>query len=113
MKEVIAIIQPHRVESVVHALHDLMPFPGFTLLDSWGQGRGRGAGGAFAWTEENIDLQKHTILFIFCNDEAATEIVQRIQTAAHTGNPGDGLITVRPVERTVRIRTGEVQERAL
>jgi nitrogen regulatory protein P-II 1 len=47
MKEITAIIQPHTLSRVMHALHALPHFPGLTLLDAHGQGRGRGAGGAF------------------------------------------------------------------
>jgi nitrogen regulatory protein PII len=40
-------------------------------------------------------------------DELVESVVQTIQKAAHTGNPGDGRIFVIPVEETVKIRTGE------
>ena len=50
MKEIKAIIQPHMVSKVVRALHELPHFPGLTLFDARGQGRGRAAGGAFKVT---------------------------------------------------------------
>lgn len=45
MKEIKAIIQPHMLTRVMDALHALPHFPGVTVSDCQGQGRGRGAGG--------------------------------------------------------------------
>lgn len=42
---VTALIRPHMEGHVVRALHELPDFPGFTLTDVRGQGRGRGQGG--------------------------------------------------------------------
>ena len=44
---------------------------------------------------------------------AAARMVQVIQQAAHTGNPGDGLIVVTEAASVIRIRSGEQQEKAL
>lgn len=40
MKEIKATLQPHAVSRVVRALHGLPHFPGLTLADAIGQGRG-------------------------------------------------------------------------
>ena len=39
--------------------------------------------------------------------------LEAIQNAARTGKVGDGKIIVLPVENTVRIRTGELDDDAL
>ena len=113
MKEIKAIIQPHMVSKVVRALHGLPHFPGLTLFDARGQGRGRGAGGAFKVTEDSIDYHRKTVLEIVCNHEQADEIVEVIQRAAHTGNAGDGIILVTELPEVIRIRTGEKQQHAV
>jgi len=113
MKEIKAIIQPHVVSRVVRALHALAHFPGLTLIDARGQGRGRGAGGSFKVTEDNIDYHRKVILEIVCSDVHATDIAECIRQAAHTGNPGDGIIVVHDLDRVVRIRTGETQNGAV
>jgi nitrogen regulatory protein P-II 1 len=41
------------------------------------------------------------------------KVVEVIRTTAATGNIGDGKIFVIPVERTIRIRTGEEDDEAL
>ena len=45
--------------------------------------------------------------------EQADKVVAAIQNAARVGEVGDGKIFVSPIERAVRIRTGETDEAAL
>lgn len=113
MKEITAIIQPQTLSRVMHALHSLPHFPGVTLLDAHGQGRGRGTGGAFRPTEENFTFYKKTALLITCDDVHVDSIVAAIVQAARTGNKGDGLVTLKDVARVLRIRTGETAGQAL
>jgi len=113
MKEIKAIIQPHMVSKVVRALHELPHFPGLTVLEARGQGRGRGAGGSYKITEDDIDYHPKAVLEVVCADTLAAEITRTIQQTAHTGNKGDGIITVRELTEVVRIRTGEQQEKAV
>lgn len=113
MKEIKAIIQPHMVSKVVRALHELPHFPGLTISDARGQGRGRGAGGAFKVTEDSLDYHPRTVLGILCADELAASITETIRHAAHTGHTGDGIITVTDLAEVIRIRTGEKQAQAV
>jgi len=41
------------------------------------------------------------------------EVVEIIRKSAYTGNIGDGKIFILPVEKTIRIRTGETDSNAL
>ncbi len=113
MKEITAIIQPHTLSRVMHALYALPHFPGVTLLDAHGQGRGRGTGGAFRPTEENFSFHKKTMLIVTCDDAQADTLVAAIAHAARTGHAGDGLVTVKDVARVIRIRTSETAGQAL
>lgn len=113
MKEIKAIIHPHMVHKVVHALHELEHFPGLTLLEGRGEGRGRGPGGAYVVLENDIDYHQKTVMVIVCSDERVATITETIQTAAHTGHPGDGIITVKDLEEVIRIRTGETGDIAV
>ena len=113
MKEIKAIIQPHMLTKVMQALHALPHFPGVTVSDCQGQGRGRGAGGQFHATQESVFFTKKLKLEMFCADAVADELVTVIQRAAHTGNPGDGVIMVADLPRVVRIRSGAEQEEAV
>ncbi len=113
MKEVKAVLQPHIISRVVRALHALPHFPGLTVSDAHGQGRGRGEGGSFELTEDDVDYDRKVILEVVCAANVAAEIVETIRQAAHTGNKGDGIILVNEVREVIRIRTGEKQEQAV
>lgn len=113
MKEIKAILQPHVLTRVMEALHALPHFPGATVSDCQGQGRGRGRGGSYLPDEETIFFSKKSKLEILCGDALCDEIVQAIQRAAHTSNPGDGVIMVVDLVRVVRVRTGEQQDDAV
>ena len=113
MKEIKAFIQPHITGRVVMALHDLPHFPGLTIVEAHGQGRGRGAGGTFKLTEDEIFYHKSKLISIISTDELAPAIVRAIRAAAHTGQHGDGLIVVTDVAQAVRIRTGEQSDAAI
>jgi nitrogen regulatory protein P-II 1 len=113
MKEIKAIIQPHMLSKVMEALHALPHFPGVTVSDCLGQGRGRGVGGQYLATEQTIEFQKMTKLELFCSDACVDEIARLIQQTAHTGNPGDGVIMVADLPHVLRIRTGQEQDEAV
>ena len=113
MKEVKAIIQPHVLGKVMERLHRLPHFSGATVSDCQGQGRGRGTGGHYVPTMDSIFFQKRVRLEVFCSDEHAEEVVTAIKEAAHTGNSGDGIVTVADLDRVLRIRTGQQQDEAV
>jgi len=54
-----------------------------------------------------VNLLKKTRLEIAVNADYVEPTVQAIVKGARTGNIGDGKILVLPLERCVRIRTGE------
>lgn len=113
MKQIIAIIQPHRLEMVEQALHGMNHLPGFTLFPARGHARGRGAHHIFSADEWNPDTHEHIVLLMFCPDEIAPAAVEAIRAASHTGNPGDGMIAVTAVEDIVRIHSGERGDAAI
>ena len=113
MKEIKAIIQPHMLAKLMDALHAVPHFPGVTVSDCQGQGRGGGKGGQFEATQETIFFKKMTKIELFCADAVCDDLVEIIGAAAHTGNPGDGVIMVADLSRVVRIRTGQQQDEAV
>ena len=113
MKEIKTIIQPHMLNRVLDALHACEHFPGVTISDCQGQGRGRGKGGHYEATDDTIFFAKKVKLEMTCTDTVCDHLVAVIRKAAHTGNPGDGLITVAAVDRVLRIRTDEIQDDAV
>ena len=113
MKAIKAVIQPHMLSNVVRGLHALPHFPGFTIMDARGQGRGRGAGGSFKVTEEDIDYHRKIVLEVVCSDDLVASLVETIRLTAHTGRQGDGIITVGSLDDVVRIRSGETRDQAV
>lgn len=113
MREIKAIIQPHMLGKVMAALHALPHFPGATVIDVSGHGRGRGTGGHYEATVDSIYPKRKSRIEILCAASVCDELVATIRTAAHTGNPGDGLVWVTDVSRVVRIRSGQEGEQAV
>ena len=97
MKEIKAIIKPFKLEGVVEALREIKGLPAVTISPAHGLSVERGS----------FDQVVKTKLEIMVTDDLVESVIQAIQKAAHTGNPGDGRIFVIPVEETVKIRTGE------
>lgn len=104
MKEIKAIIRPHRLDAVLDALHSHPELPGVTVSTVRGFGRSVGR------TNGNAPVQYGTteMAKVECvvNDDQVEAVVDLIQQAAHTGNAGDGKILVFDVTHAVKIRTG-------
>ena len=113
MKEIKAVLQTHVLDKVLTALRAMPHFPGVTVSDCEGQGRGHGEGGTFRADPDNIFLSKKIKLEIFCASDICDSLVDTIEKAAHTGNPGDGIIIVADLPRVVRIGTGQEQDEAV
>lgn len=110
MKRVEAIIQPHKLNQVITALHRLPQFPGFTVLDAFGQGHGRGEGGNYRYdNKEGLLAHRRSLLVVICPDESASTIVNTIISETHTGQPGDGIIDVVDVGALYRIGNAEAR----
>jgi len=95
---------------VVRALHDLADFPGFTFDEVRGQGRGRGQGGAYVVSDEDITYHQYLELRLVCPMDQADEICRRIEAAAWTGRKGDGVVYTMPVNTFARIREAGAKE---
>jgi len=113
MKQITAIIRPHRLEAIEEALHALPHLPGFTVFPAQGHPRGHGQGHRFLVDEWNPDAHTALVLMVFCTDADAAGIVDAIHRAARTGKPGDGLVAVAELDDVLRLRTGERGDAAL
>lgn len=106
MKEIKAIIQPFRLESVCGALQAIGGLPGLTVsqVAGWGKAKGRDEGNVI---EAGHKFAGKTKLEIVVPDDMAQRVVETIANAARTGNIGDGKIFVYTVDDVLKIRTGE------
>ena len=116
MKIITAMVQPFMLSKVTGALELIEGFPGMTVTDVRGFGREKSTqdkGAPHRVIEDFVEYVKKARIEIVARDEMVERIVETLVNAAHTGNRGDGKVFVWPVERAVRIQTGEDQEAAL
>lgn len=111
-KKIEAIIREERFHAVKKALSDI-GIVGMTVFDV--VGRGRGSGMELQWRTGKyvVDLLPRKQINIVLSDENVDATVEAIKKAAHTGDKGDGVIFVYPVDRVIRISTGEEGKEAL
>ncbi len=112
MKLVTAIIQPHKLDDVRAALGEI-GIQGMTVTEARGFGRQKGHREVYRGAEYVVDFLPKIKLEIAINDDLVERAIDAIETAAKTGNVGDGKIFVSSLEQAVRIRTGETGPEAL
>jgi len=113
MKEIKAIIRPFKLDNIVTALHKIEGLPGLTVSEIKGFGRTKAKNADDAFREGLHDYIKRVKIELVVHNDIVDEVVDIIQTKAHTGNPGDGKIFVIDVVNTIRIRTNERGEQAI
>ncbi|MEQ1903402.1 MAG: P-II family nitrogen regulator [Pirellulaceae bacterium] len=109
MKLIIAIVQPHNLETVKQALTDVEVFR-LTIMDCQGFGRQKGKSEIYGGDDFTANLRRKVQLQIAVNEEFVEPTIAAIIKGGRTGphgEIGDGKIFVLPLEDVVRIRTGE------
>ena len=112
MKKIEAIIKPFKLDEVKEALHEV-GVSGITVTEAKGFGRQKGHTELYRGAEYVVDFLPKVKLEAVVEDAMADRVVEAIANAAKTGRIGDGKIFVVPVEKAVRIRTGELDEAAI
>jgi len=106
MKLVNAIVQPFTLDDVRHAVESVGVL-GLTISEVQGCGRQRGHTEVYRGAEYAIEFVPKVRVEVLVNEEFAERIVKAIISAARTGKIGDGKVWVSPVQKVIRIRTGE------
>ncbi|NJM75461.1 MAG: P-II family nitrogen regulator [Acaryochloridaceae cyanobacterium RU_4_10] len=106
MKKVEAIIRPFKLDEVKIALVNA-GVVGMTVSEVRGFGRQKGQTERYRGSEYTVEFLQKLKIEIVVEDGQVDMVVDKIVEAARTGEIGDGKIFVSPVERIVRIRTGE------
>ncbi len=112
MRKVEAVIKPFKLDDVRDALEEI-GVHGMTVTEVRGHGRQKGHTELYRGAEYVVDFVPKLKIEVVVSEARVDEVVEAIVQAARTGKVGDGKIFVVPVERTVRIRTGEEDEEAL
>ena len=112
MKKIEAIIKPFKLDEVKEALQEI-GIQGLSVVEVKGFGRQKGHTELYRGAEYVVDFLPKVKLEIVLSDDMVDGAIEAIVSAAKTDKIGDGKIFVSPVERAVRIRTGETGEDAL
>ena len=106
MKKVEAIIKPFKVDDVKAKLAGA-GVHGITVTEVKGFGSQRGHAEFYRGAEYVTEFVAKLKLEVIVRDDQVTSVVRTIESAARTGNIGDGKIFVLPLGDVCRIRTGE------
>ena len=112
MKLVTAIIKPFKLDEVREALSG-MGVQGITVTEVKGFGRQKGHTELYRGAEYVVDFLPKVKVEVVVKTEDVDRCVDAIVNVARTGKIGDGKIFVTPVERVVRIRTGDLDDAAI
>lgn len=102
MKEIKAVIQPARLSKIRSALRNIKDFPGMTVARVEGCGHHLKKP-AMGVREELTDYSPKVHLYLIVPDNMVEGVLQTIVEVGHTGNIGDGIVWVTPVERMIRL----------
>lgn len=106
MKKIEAIVKPFKLDDVKDALNNI-GITGMTISEVKGYGRQKGHTEIYRGAEYVVDFIPKVKIEIVVAAEQVDEVVDTLRTSANTGKIGDGKIFVLPVERVIRVRTGE------
>ncbi len=109
MKKIEAYIKPYVLEEVKTAVTSVGA-KGLTVSEVRGFGRQKGHTELYRGSEYQVDFLPKVKLEIVVPENLVDAIVEAVASSARTGKIGDGKLFVLPVEKALRIRTGEVGE---
>ena len=112
MQMIEAVIKPHKIDAVKHALARL-GILGVTAVECKGFGRQMGHTERYRGAKMDVGFVPKVLLKVCVKSEDASKAANAIIEAARTGEVGDGKIFIYPVAQVIRIRTGETNEQAL
>lgn len=112
MKKIEAIIKPFKLDQVKESLGQL-GITGMTVSEIKGFGRQKGHREIYRGAEYNVDFVPKVKIDIVVTADLVDQVISVITENAGTGQIGDGKIFVLPVEKVVRIRTGETGKEAI
>lgn len=112
MKLVIGIVRPEKVNDVLEALYRA-EVRGISLSRVQGHGGELDHVENYRGTRVQMGLSEKVRFDVAVSEEFVDATVDAICEGARTGELGDGKVFVVPLERVVRIRTGETDDVAV
>ena len=112
MKLVIGIVRPEKANDVLEALYRA-EVRGVSISRVEGHGGELDRVETYRGTTVQVGLSDKVRFEIAVSDEFVQPTIDAISQGGRTGEVGDGKIFVVPIERVVRIRTGETDDAAV
>ncbi len=112
MKLITAIIRPKQLPKVKEALFNA-GVRGITLSKVSGHGGQGGLLEQYRGTQYIVEFHEKVQISIAVSEPFVEPTIEAIVNSARTGKVGDGKIFVQPLEKVIRIRTGEKDNSAL
>ncbi len=106
MKEIRAIVRPHRLDRLREALRAIPNFPGVTVFRADGF-TAPASVDKRSVRDELTDFTAKLMVCVLCEEEMVPTIRDAIITACQTGKIGDGLVWVIDIGEVHRIRDRE------
>jgi nitrogen regulatory protein P-II 1 len=111
-KKIEAIIREEKLDDVKVALQAI-GIIGMNVSDIRGHGRQGGISLAGRSGTYKVDMLPKIQINIVLSDHNVEKTIETIRESAVTGEQGDGLIFIYPVDEVIRVRTGERGKKAL
>ncbi len=105
-KKIEAIIRPEKLNDVKRALREI-GIVGMNVAEVQGHGRQGGIELAGRTGTYFVDMLPKVQINVVLSDHNVEKTIEAIANATHTGEAGDGIIFIYPVDDIYRIRTGE------
>ena len=112
MKLVIGIVRPEKANDVLEALYKC-EVSGLSITRVQGHGGELDQVQTYRGTTVKMELSDKVRFEIAVSDDFVDPTITALAEGARTGEVGDGKIFVIPLERAVRIRTGETDKAAV
>jgi nitrogen regulatory protein P-II 1 len=112
MKLVIGIVRPERTNDVLEALYRA-EVRGISMSRVQGHGGELDRVETYRGTTVEMGLSEKMRFEIAVSDDFVEPAIQALCDGGRTGEVGDGKVFVVPLERVVRIRTGETDNAAV
>jgi nitrogen regulatory protein P-II 1 len=112
MKLISCIIRPEKLPEVKAALFRA-GITGITISRVSGHGGEKELVEIYRASSVVLEFREKVKIEMACSEPFVEPCIRAIMTSARTGEVGDGKIFVQPIERVIRIRTGETDNAAL
>lgn len=112
LKKIEAIIREDKVNDVQNALNEI-GIVGLNMFEVRGHGRQGGVQLVGRAGTYQVNMLPKIQVNIVLNDRNLDIAIEAILKSAYTGEPGDGIIFVTPVEDVIRVRTRERGQEAM